>query len=287
MTPTDPIDAAFAAHGPALLLYARQWLDAAAAEDAVQRVFVRLITTGRLPADVRPWLFRCVRNEAISQARSARRRACREAAADAVPVFLPDPAAGLDAAAAGLALATLPPAQREVVVLRIWSGLTLAEIGAITGLATSTVHDHYRAALASLQATTGATMTDDDLTDALTRLPLPRPSPLALGYAAGRAAGRRRSRVWQAATGVAALLAVAAVVHRPPAVPTFVDRVVYVRPPERTEVALPPTADASSVLRLREAMLGDPLTAPTPPGGGGGRHAVAGVWMTEPPPFMD
>ncbi len=151
MTPPDPIDAAFAAHGPALLLYARQWLDAAAAEDAVQRVFVRMIAARRPPADVRPWLFRCVRNEAISMSRSARRRACREAAAEAEPVFLPDPVDRLDAAAAGRALATLPPDQREVVVLRIWSGLTLAEVGTITGLATSTVHDHYRAALAALR----------------------------------------------------------------------------------------------------------------------------------------
>ncbi len=149
--PDNLIGAAFDRHGPALLLYARQWLDAAAAEDAVQRVFVRLIGSGRLPTDVRPWLFRCVRNEAISMSRSARRRACREAAADAAPVFLPDPADRLDAAAAGRALATLPPAQREVVVLRVWSGLTLAEVGQITGLATSTVHDHYRAALAALR----------------------------------------------------------------------------------------------------------------------------------------
>jgi RNA polymerase sigma factor (sigma-70 family) len=149
--PDDPIEAAFGQHGPALLLYARQWLDAAAAEDAVQRVFVRLITAGRLPTDLRPWLFRCVRNEAISMARSSRRRVRREAAVEPAPVFLTDADNQLDAAAAGRALATLPPSQREVVVLRIWSGLTLAEIAGITGLATSTLHDHYRAALAALR----------------------------------------------------------------------------------------------------------------------------------------
>jgi RNA polymerase sigma-70 factor (ECF subfamily) len=151
LRPDDPIAAAFDQHGPALLLYARQWLDAAAAEDAVQQVFVRLIGAGRLPTDVRPWLFRCVRNEAISMARSARRRARRETAAEAEPVFLADADARLDAAEAGRALAALPPAQREVVVLRIWSGMTLAEISAVTGLATSTLHDQYRAALSALR----------------------------------------------------------------------------------------------------------------------------------------
>ncbi len=149
--PTDPIAAAFADHGPALLLYARQWLDAAAAEDAVQRVFVRLIAAGRFPTDPRPWLFRCVRNEAISMARSARRRDRREATAEADPVFLPDPAGALDAADAGRAVAALPQRQREIIVLKIWSGLTLAQIADVTGSATSTVHDHYRAALAALR----------------------------------------------------------------------------------------------------------------------------------------
>src|SRR5436309_15644873 len=68
----------FEAHGPALLLYARQWVDAAAAEDVVQRVFVRLLASGRLPADARTWLFRCVRNEAISAWRTDQRRGRRE-----------------------------------------------------------------------------------------------------------------------------------------------------------------------------------------------------------------
>ena len=151
MTPTDPIDAAFGEHGPALLLYARQWLDAAAAEDAVQRVFVRLITAGRLPADVRPWLFRCVRNEAVSQARSSRRRRDREAVAPPPP-FLPGPDAGLDAADVARAVAALPVDQREVVVLRVWSGLTLAEASAVTGRPVSTLHDQYRAALSALRS---------------------------------------------------------------------------------------------------------------------------------------
>src|SRR4051794_7840601 len=115
----------FEAHGPALLLYARQWVDAAAAEDVVQRVFVRLLASGRLPADARTWLFRCVRNEAISAWRSDGRRGRRErsaATADGeaeAAWFVPRPEDRIDAAAAQAALAALPAEQREIVTLRI------------------------------------------------------------------------------------------------------------------------------------------------------------------------
>jgi RNA polymerase sigma factor (sigma-70 family) len=147
----------FEAHGPALLLYARQWVDAGGAEDAVQRVFVRLLASGRVPADARTWLFRCVRNEAISAWRSEQRRGRRERNASAArgeseaAWFVPGPEDRIDAAAAQAALAALPAEQREIVTLRIWSDLTLAEIGRVTGLPVSTVHHHYNTALKALR----------------------------------------------------------------------------------------------------------------------------------------
>ena len=45
------------------------------------------------------------------------------------------------------AVAELPPRQREVVLLRVWSGMTLNEISQVTGLAISTVHEAYRRGL--------------------------------------------------------------------------------------------------------------------------------------------
>jgi RNA polymerase sigma-70 factor (ECF subfamily) len=143
----------FDAHSRALGLYARQWAGAGEADDVVQRVFVRLVTGARLPANARTWLYRCVRNEAIGAWRSARRRGRREraVAADAGAWFAPSPGAALDAEAAQRALASLPAEQREVVTLRLWSGLTLAEIGEVTGAAVSTVHERYRAALAAVR----------------------------------------------------------------------------------------------------------------------------------------
>jgi RNA polymerase sigma-70 factor (ECF subfamily) len=151
----DAVADMFNAHAPALVLYARQWVGPAAAEDVVQRVFARLLAAGRLPDDPRTWLFRCVRNDAISAWRADRRRGRRErdagAAAGGGGWFVPRPEDRIDAAAAEAALAALPAVQREVVTLRIWSGLTLAQTAAVTGLAVSSVHYHYAAALAALR----------------------------------------------------------------------------------------------------------------------------------------
>jgi RNA polymerase sigma-70 factor (ECF subfamily) len=155
MTPRtdDTVAQLFEAHATALLFYARQWLDEAAAEDAVQRVFVRLIAGGRRPADARTWLYRCVRNEAISGSRSDHRRRRREraVASNAGRWFVASPEDRIDAVAAEAALRSLSPVRREIVTLRLWSGLTLAQVAEVMGLAVSTVHGHFRSALTEMR----------------------------------------------------------------------------------------------------------------------------------------
>lgn len=154
---------AFEAHVGALLLYARQLLPgggqaaagAAAAEDVVQEAFVALLGQPAMPASPKAWLFAAVRNAAASALRqSSRRRRREQAVAEAhVEWFEPEAPPGdlIDARAARAALESLPEPQREVVVLRIWGGLTLAEAAAATGMPVSTVHDHYRRALAAVR----------------------------------------------------------------------------------------------------------------------------------------
>ena len=151
--PDDKIAELFNQHAPALLLYARQWIGAAAADDAVQRVFVRLLGARKLPADPRTWLFRCVRNEAISTWRSDQRRAQRERsiAEDASPFFMASVDDAIDATTAQQAMAQLPQSQREIITLRIWSGLTLAQIADVTGLPTSSVHHQLNLALSTMR----------------------------------------------------------------------------------------------------------------------------------------
>ena len=151
----DPVTASnwFRDWGPALVLYARQLLSAARAEDVVQDVFISLLTHRTAPDNVKAWLFRCVRNAAISELRSRRRRRRREqtAAGRRGECFHADPSVPIDAKAAAEALAHLPSEQREIVVLRIWADLTLAEIAAIVRVPTTTVFRRYRQGLADVR----------------------------------------------------------------------------------------------------------------------------------------
>src|SRR6185436_5988650 len=95
----------------ALALYARQWC--AAPEDIVQEAFVKLAGQKPVPANPVGWVYRVVRNGAVSAARSERRRARHEseAAARSPGWFLPSESGGLDAEAVGKALASLPVEQ--------------------------------------------------------------------------------------------------------------------------------------------------------------------------------
>jgi RNA polymerase sigma factor (sigma-70 family) len=106
-----------------------------------------------MPSNIVGWLYRVVRNGAISQSRSQTRRMRHETIVGAnrqVWFYAPDNES-LDAAAAVDALQTLPIDEREVIVLRLWSGLSFEEIGALVGKSTSTAHRWYEAGLASLR----------------------------------------------------------------------------------------------------------------------------------------
>jgi RNA polymerase sigma-70 factor (ECF subfamily) len=142
----------FEAHAAALALYARQWLDRGQAEDAVQEVFVRLILQRTPPANAKAWLYRAVRNEAISQWRSSRSRELRERnSATAGAWFDPQGSTKEDIEALTEAMARLSRIEREILVLRIWGELTFQEISELIDSPTSTVFLHYKTALASLK----------------------------------------------------------------------------------------------------------------------------------------
>lgn len=74
MTPRQLADL-IAAHGPALVLFARQRCDGP--EDVVQEAFVKL-ASARPPDDPVAWLYKVVRNAALDAAKAARRRVRRE-----------------------------------------------------------------------------------------------------------------------------------------------------------------------------------------------------------------
>jgi len=137
----------------ALVLYARQWLDGASADDAVQEALVALLAQREPPRNPTAWMYRAVRNAAIDAARATERRRRREqsVARERGSWFVLEPDARLDAELAEQALRRLSPQHREIVVLRIWGDLAFAEIAEVTQLSISTVHDRYKAALGELR----------------------------------------------------------------------------------------------------------------------------------------
>ena len=137
-------------HAAALELFARQWCDSP--EDVVQEAFMNLATR-KAPENVVPWLYRAVRNGAISAARSGERRRRHEAASAAVnhTWLVPAQEDGLDAEAAVAALRALPVELRETIVARLWGGLTFEEIGEVTECSSSTAHRRYVEGLGALR----------------------------------------------------------------------------------------------------------------------------------------
>ena len=158
--------------GGALALYAAQWTDSP--DDCVQEALIELARQRPVPDSPVAWLFRVVRNRAISRARAARRRERHESLAgelrlreregvgslwpadtfpdgkshsakDSRPLYSAEPheVAG--------ALESLDREQREVIVARTWGGLGFEQIAELVGCSTSTAHRRYIAGLAALR----------------------------------------------------------------------------------------------------------------------------------------
>ena len=130
-----------AAHGPGLLLLARQWVpDRADAEDVVQEVFLRFWRARERVTDPAAYLYGSLRGCALERTRGERRRRDRESAlamgrtedATAAGLFCPIDRAEADERRRLIeaVLDRLPIAQREVLVMKIWGGLTFPQIAA-------------------------------------------------------------------------------------------------------------------------------------------------------------
>jgi len=141
------------AYSGGLMLYARNWLGEEAAGDAVQVAFVRLMGQGAAPRDVKAWLFRTVRNEAITRLRKRERRSRHfgRMLSEGPCWFESHPEDLIDARTAQEILLELPQEQNEVVLLRIWGQLTLKQIAGVVGSPLTTVHSRYKAALAIIK----------------------------------------------------------------------------------------------------------------------------------------
>ena len=142
-------------HAAALELYARQWCEIP--EDVVQEGFLKLVQQETDPDNIVAWLYRVVRNGAISAARSTSRRRRHEAVVAGLTEswFQPWDGAMLDGKTASEALAQLPVDQRETIVAHIWGGLTFEEIADLTTCSASTAHRRYVSGLSALRERLG------------------------------------------------------------------------------------------------------------------------------------
>jgi RNA polymerase sigma factor (sigma-70 family) len=136
-------------HAPALRLYVRQWF--VDAEDLVQDAFIRLAQQSPAPEQVLPWLYRVVRNGALAASRGAARRRRRQERVSVSEAWFGAADDRIDGREATHLLAELPLEQREVVVARIWGGLTFDEVARLAGCSLPTAHRRFQAGLAALR----------------------------------------------------------------------------------------------------------------------------------------
>lgn len=136
-------------HAAALRLWAGRCCPSP--DDAVQDAFCRLVTQNPLPEQPVAWLYRAVRNAAISQSRAEGRRRRYEQQASVREPYLADPAGRLLGKEAVEAIYRLDDSLRLVLIARIWGQLTLEEIADLCGVSTATVFRQYREALEQLR----------------------------------------------------------------------------------------------------------------------------------------
>lgn len=162
----------------------RQLRDGALADDVFQDVWQRVVAAraGWTPqASFSSWLYRIAHNRLADHWRAQQYRPPAPENADErtgriVDPETPDGALSDFEQRRGVqrALDTLPPEQREVLVLRLEQELTLEEIGAITGVGRETVKSRLRYAMDKLRARLAPA--DADPTTPVAAQPLPEGS---------------------------------------------------------------------------------------------------------------
>jgi RNA polymerase sigma-70 factor, ECF subfamily len=133
-----------------LILYGRALgLSHSEAEDVVQETFLALLQLPHKPDDPDHYCLRAFRNRAMNHHRGLWRRLAREW--ESLRWFERGAVPDLAEAEAMRRLAELPPAQREVIVLKIWHDLTFEAIGRLLDLSPNTAAGRYRYGLNKLK----------------------------------------------------------------------------------------------------------------------------------------
>ncbi len=141
----------YRAKAPELILYGRALgLSHSEAEDVVQETFVALMQRAEEPELPEHYCMRAFRNRALNCRRSLWRRLAREW--ESQRWFERSPEESPVEREAMRCLATLPPEQREVIVLKIWHEYTFEQIGDLLEISPNTAAGRYRYGLQKLKA---------------------------------------------------------------------------------------------------------------------------------------
>ncbi|QEG23046.1 RNA polymerase sigma factor [Mariniblastus fucicola] len=155
---TQPITASELAqlldlHANPLRLFAAQWSNSP--DDCVQEAFVQLAAQTFKPEQPLSWLYQVVRRRALNDLRGSKRRTDRERQIARPDLVTSNPADQLmvheEHQRIQKSLDSLPAESRELIVLRIWSGLKWSEIGELTGCSSSAAQRRFVLALSMMK----------------------------------------------------------------------------------------------------------------------------------------
>lgn len=116
------------------------------AEDAIHNAFTSILKRGKTPRELRPYVFRCVRNAALDALKASSNGHIEnslfadETALDpSIPILAQE------------ALDKLAGRERETIVMKIYSGMTLKEIAKTHKVSINTTASRYRRGLEKLK----------------------------------------------------------------------------------------------------------------------------------------
>lgn len=116
------------------------------AEDAVHSAFASVLRRGKTPRELRPYIFRSVRNAAYDAIKASSNGHVERSVFENEEVSDPSVSILIQEA-----LVQLAESERETIVMKIYSGLTLKEIAETQQVSINTSASWYRRGLKKLQ----------------------------------------------------------------------------------------------------------------------------------------
>jgi len=118
------------------------------AEDSIQTAFFGLLRRRSPPRDIRPFVFRSIRNAIIDAHRAD---STRKHTNDSAPDMTEGENGPIRDRTLNQCLALLNDHQRETIVLKAFVGLTFAEIGRVMNEPANTIASRYRRGMARMR----------------------------------------------------------------------------------------------------------------------------------------